>query len=187
MRSRHRFNSRPSCDGRHHGQSESHAQRVSIHARRETGDKNSYTAAAAVVFQFTPVVRRATGQIGQNTSKGAFQFTPVVRRATRWRKLRHYLIQVSIHARRETGDAGDVALVLRPSVSIHARRETGDLHACVVLPSCLFQFTPVVRRATLDRLDYLPGDSFQFTPVVRRATGPDRRRSSRASFNSRPS
>ena len=105
-----------------------------------------------------------------------------------------FLVVVSIHARRATGDAPRAADVEHPLVSIHARRATGDsidpspwpCSPCFnSRPSCdgrlvafafmrsaaLFQFTPVVRRATECEALRAEMEAFQFTPVVRRATG----------------
>ena len=55
-------------------------------------------------------------------------------------------------------------------VSIHARRATGDTATPEIAPFEMFQFTPVVRRATLLGTDADGNLKFQFTPVVRRAT-----------------
>ena len=51
---------------------------------------------------------------------------------------------VSIHARRVTGDLIPKADIDRLFVSIHARRVTGDSCKRKVKPAWLFQFTPVV-------------------------------------------
>ena len=143
-----------------------------------------------VKFQFTPVVRRATDGFSLALASLMFQFTPVVRRATGVARAVEALAEVSIHARRATGDPmhnskkslhfsfnsrpscdGRLVHGLRTSiavaVSIHARRATGDDTA---------QHWRIHHHV------------FQFTPVVRRATAVlSAMRSSFASFNSRPS
>ena len=55
---------------------------------------------------------------------------------------------VSIHARLATGDAMPAKPRVRRSVSIHARLATGDPFLILFLPTLMFQFTPVLRRAT---------------------------------------
>ena len=95
-------------------------------------------------FQFTPVVRRATITVVCLRFRGKFQFTPVVRRATR-------------AGRR--GRRGSPSFNSRPSCD-------GRLHdVSLSFYSRMFQFTPVVRRAT---------------PSLRRREGV-------GGFNSRPS
>ena len=101
-------------------------------------------------FQFTPVVRRATGHRSRGgATHHQFQFTPVVRRAT--------------------GHLRDIFAVLRfnsrPSCDGRQMKEV-----CMGF-YLSFQFTPVVRRATPLSAPSQPGALFQFTPVVRRATG----------------
>ena len=122
---------------------------VSIHARHATGD----TAQRGMdwtlkVFQFTPVMRRATGVKEYSAGAAWFQFTPVMRRAT-YHVCHWAMSYVSIHARHATGDMTNIVAELveagfnsRPScdgrrywssfyswacnVSIHARHATGD-------------------------------------------------------------
>ena len=126
-----------------------------------------------------------------------FQFTPVVRRATMF--ITNLLLWniVSIHARRATGDLQTAVVKQVYCVSIHARRATGDSVALPRAwqrecfnsrPSCagrrkaskaftgrgVFQFTPVVRRATISLKQRPLQKMFQFTPVVRRATSNSR-------------
>ena len=121
-----RFNLRPSCDGRPEGGGVFGRELVSIHARRATGDKIQGAQALKVfTFQFTPVVRRATP-----LGLGRFHRT------------------VSIHARRATGDRLAISPVGAAMVSIHARRATGDSWQGNSNNMGVFQFTPVVRRAT---------------------------------------
>ena len=116
-----------------------------------------------------------------------------MRRATQARQLSRPSNHVSIHARRATGDRHHLILRLIRHVSIHARRATGDRLRLKRKDKWWFQFTPVVRRATLDKIELImaaevsiharraTGDTmarpqktlpprFQFTPVVRRAT-----------------
>ena len=97
--------------------------------------------------------------------------------------------QVSIHARHATGDRGHAVLRRIRQVSIHARHATGDIGA-----STMFAIIAVsihARHATGDeracrRRRRPPG--FQFTPVMRRATRTRPCRSGRRTgFNSRPS
>ena len=77
------FNSRPSCDGRPDKYALISLIHVSIHARRATGDRAAAASASIRMFQFTPVVRRATLYFDSANGILMFQFTPVVRRATR--------------------------------------------------------------------------------------------------------
>ena len=75
------FNSRPSCEGRHH----------------------SFNSPRCQMFQFTPLVRGATGCTRANEFFNEFQFTPLVRGATA--NAREMCdIKVSIHAPRARGD-----------------------------------------------------------------------------------
>ena len=100
---------------------------VSIHARRATGDAtNAVQVQIAAAFQFTPVVRRATYVWANSEAQARFQFTPVVRRATLTPALsigapRFQFTPVVRRAtsKRERGCVMD-------NVSIHARRATGD-------------------------------------------------------------
>ncbi len=56
-----------------------------------------------------------------------FQFTPVLRRATRRDEFWVYIQDVSIHARLATGDGAMLSIIDRfIYVSIHARLATGD-------------------------------------------------------------
>ena len=55
---------------------------------------------------------------------------------------------VSIHARLATGDFCKTTKPLGMIVSIHARLATGDLILPCSILHQLFQFTPVLRRAT---------------------------------------
>ena len=191
----HRFNSRPSCDGRH-------IKQLKL---------QEYAA-----FQFTPVVRRATYEVLTDGADTPFQFTPVVRRATRKRPrraagTRRFNSRPSCDGRQRRRESDG----LTQDVSIHARRATGDLSACGARldplrfnsrPSCdgrhrrshlqsRRQVSIHARRATGDRIDTVFSDNekvsiharratgdtpgggarghmrkFQFTPVVRRAT-----------------
>ena len=79
--------------------------RVSIHARRATGDSVAHGERPRIVVSIH--ARRATGDAdGFHRVMAAkqFQFTPVVRRATALQKHLRLLRAVSIHARRATGD-----------------------------------------------------------------------------------
>ena len=168
---------------------------VSIHARHATGDRHALGELHLVTtFQFTPVMRRATSSSPVNTTgptvsiharhatgdptlhlrhtkatpcfnsrpscDGRLEFMPLINAAG-----------VSIHARHATGDAvpgGLRAVELR--VSIHARHATGDFAFCKNHDCTVFQFTPVMRRATFSSSPNLRPCRFQFTPVMRRAT-----------------
>ena len=188
------FNSRPSCDGRPLLARTVRARRVSIHARRATGDLTTFTSQPGpFVFQFTPVVRRATDLASRASGEKKFQFTPVVRRATDVRADGAEGAGVSIHARRATGDSaqGESSSGLRrfnsrPSCdgrprsvmlkssrsSFNSRPSCDGRHVADALSNyrSQFQFTPVVRRATKVLKNTLIASMFQFTPVVRRAT-----------------
>ena len=121
------FNSRPSCDGR----------------REVAGDRRGLSAG----FNSRPSCdgRQERNAIGEFSE---FQFTPVVRRATFCNVCNCVVDLVSIHARRATGDTARPAARRASKVSIHARRATGDFNLPTAPCACLFQFTPVVRRAT---------------------------------------
>ena len=146
-------------------------RRVSIHARLATGDVAVLLADGSnAVFQFTPVLRRATapnpkcifqacvsiharlatGDIIHYTSLRtyAFQFTPVLRRATR------------LLADFERAEKFQFTPVLRRATTLAARHGAGRA----------FQFTPVLRRATASVASAGMSQAFQFTPVLRRAT-----------------
>ena len=121
------FNSRPSCAGRPIPDGRGLVLDVSIHARHATGDLPK--AEEETRQKVSIHARHATG----DSSVGGFFF----------------IFRVSIHARHATGD-----LILRldkrgGAVSIHARHATGDPSgAGSTRFSSLFQFTPVMRRAT---------------------------------------
>ncbi len=123
-----------------------------------------------------------------------FQFTPLVRGATLAVDFSAALSNVSIHAPRARGDVGGFAAAVDDAVSIHAPRARGDLREpfgrpplkCFnSRPSCegrrfpkrltavdnVFQFTPLVRGATLSTTSQHGARKFQFTPLVRGATG----------------
>jgi len=122
---------------------------VSIHARLATGDFVPIIRRFREQFQFTPVLRRATGGKRCLQSRLKFQFTPVLRRATATRYISFIRELVSIHARLATGDVAEDCKPSAHRVSIHARLATGD--ASADLPKSyegMFQFTPVLRRAT---------------------------------------
>ena len=53
-------------------------------------------------------------------------------------------VNVSIHARRVTGDPSGISPAQFIAVSIHARRVTGDIHGALQGLGETFQFTPVV-------------------------------------------
>ncbi len=148
------FNSRPSCDGR---------------------QVNGLCNFAITRFQFTPVLRRATSRAATALANQPFQFTPVLRRATGVGRLCNLAAIVSIHARLATGDTrprkrrrGTSRFNSRPScdgrplhvpfharlgVSIHARLATGDPAEWFNdVARFMFQFTPVLRRATAGSL-----------------------------------
>ena len=80
------------------------AYAVSIHARHATGDVISDIIEIIFLFQFTPVMRRATcSDCPLYKGEG-----------------------VSIHARHATGDVTNVKKIIFFLVSIHARHATGD-------------------------------------------------------------
>ena len=183
------FNSRPSCDGRHERSECMSNQPVSIHARHATGDVDEAYKPGGKTFQFTPVMRRATsGDPGAARDLACFNSRP----SCDGRRARHRLH----HDRRRFNS--------RPSCDGRQVPPT----SCPLF--VLFQFTPVMRRATrLDGLQltksavsilarHATGDSskitvlttskmFQFTPVMRRATNTNRISAPWKGFNSRPS
>ena len=164
------FNSRPSRDGRRVCGRVRDCRVVSIHARRATGDIVATSVAFEGEFQFTPVARRATRSRQMHDRWNGFQFTPVARRATRQGGRLPHRRDVSIHARRATGDGARLISGRTVAVSIHARRATGDVSSAVPPVARVFQFTPVARRATFIAMMCKLDCRFQFTPVARRAT-----------------
>ena len=166
--SRTRFNSRPSCDGRPGlPRPELHHLGVSIHARRATGDlRKVYKIGPFARFQFTPVVRRATWRSSSSIMPFSFNSRP---------SCDGRLARTDVRTRRSS------CFNSRPSCD--GRHEPS---ACRVV-AAVFQFTPVVRRATI-WLSFPPSFRvFQFTPVVRRATPTAAEKRETARFNSRPS
>ena len=190
------FNSRPSCDGRRARGGCSPSLAVSIHARRATGDASvPAPLRRARRFNSRPSCDGRPKLHQEHLTRFWFQFTPVVRRATRRGAWRPRFAAVSIHARRATGDllptdlgSAEIRVSIHarratgdhqrphkrpapPPVSIHARRATGDEPTFRINGTvATFQFTPVVRRATILRQAQTTERGFQFTPVVRRAT-----------------
>ena len=111
-----------------------------------------------------------------------------MRRATVARAFRIEGDGVSIHARHATGDTNLVRGGRGWRVSIHARHATGDVSPRRAHEQPKFQFTPVMRRATVSTGSVVPSWLFQFTPVMRRATGVAQQLAlRRGRFNSRPS
>ena len=100
------FNSRPSCDGRH----------VIRRSGIQTTSFNSRPSCDGRPFP-SP----------WSTGRRLFQFTPVMRRATACPGGMEVTTDVSIHARHATGDRRDMAHIMFDDVSIHARHATGDL------------------------------------------------------------
>ena len=166
------FNSRPSCDG------------------RQFSTIRKYES---VLFQFTPVLRRAThdnalpcatccfnsrpscdGRLGVLVSRYRIAVSIHARLATgdHAKNQKPNPPQVSIHARLATGDLFLPLMERQINVSIHARLATGDVPKPSTSPSGVFQFTPVLRRATLAAGSFNEDEKFQFTPVLRRATRP---------------
>ena len=120
------FNSRPSCEGRHQL-----LEGLVVH-----------------LFQFTPLVRGATDLIMIGLNFMLFQFTPLVRGATRdpGAARRRYCFNSRPSCEgRHSHDADIIANV----VSIHAPRARGDDERHAMSCACMFQFTPLVRGATL--------------------------------------
>ena len=102
-----RFNSRPSCDGRPNLSQ----FRVALLVFQFTPVMRRATEVRArtqgrLQFQFTPVMRRATALDGHVNDASMFQFTPVMRRATIADRMSFSIDPVSIHARHATGDHG---------------------------------------------------------------------------------
>ena len=167
-------NSRPSCDGRlKKAASRACLTWVSIHARRATGDGGDAIMVGTVCrFNSRPSCdgRRSSRQ--RCASTAAFQFTPVVRRATAGRQARRprsrcFNSRPSCDGRRQGAECAFAS----QAVSIHARRATGDKNLASAhdrktsfnsRPSCDGRHTKPCRRRWRTR--------FQFTPVVRRAT-----------------
>ena len=186
-RQRRRFNSRPSCDGRRILPS-APPRSPRFNSRPSCdGRQRRLVGRCPVRFQFTPVVRRATDE----------------RRGARARR------DVSIHARRATGDTDNCECALCRYVSIHARRATGDRCRAALCwmqcfnsrPSCdgrHHRDRPRIFRRSFNSRPSCDGRperemrsaricSFQFTPVVRRATPSFRQNIGLSRFNSRPS
>ena len=187
------FNSRPSCDGRPahlasspldgvfqftpvvrratlHGVRRVAGLYVSIHARRATGDgKRILYQKTVTAFQFTPVMRRATGRWARRRVREGFNSRPSCDGRPIKSEIPHpssgFNSRPSCDGRHEDQDG------LQPfHVSIHARRATDDGSLAAFFAAALFQFTPVMRRATGAGAITFGTLSFQFTPVMRRAT-----------------
>ena len=113
------FNSRPSCDGRP-GQADGQqaGRRFNSRPSCDGRPKVQTNAAEYRLFQFTPVLRRATDET----------------------ELNDLLWFVSIHARLATGDARPTVLARCMKVSIHARLATGDARRTCRGCSCSSSF-----------------------------------------------
>ena len=125
------FYPRPPRGGRPAGQLHRAGQRrISIHALREEGDRNTCTYIHLVAeFLSTPSARRATEY--KKIIGGFLKFlsTPSARRATSlFGKVRTAQF-ISIHALREEGDLFALLLFGHVLISIHALREEGDAQA----------------------------------------------------------
>ena len=160
------------------------------------------------MFQFTPVLRRATSVVSFTFFLLMFQFTPVLRRATRTRVDLAQVIAVSIHARLATGDP-QARRGGQRSRRFNSRPSCdGRLYGVIPEAGCRFNSRPSCDGRLLDVLTRLrfwvsiharlaTGDAtvrasfdnarFQFTPVLRRATQEPRNGVHDTSFNSRPS
>ena len=144
-RGRRRFNSRPSCEGRHAPSPSDRQGDVSIHAPHARGDAVSDLGVRLFVSIHAPHARgdartrRSVKLSGFNSRPSCegrhirlwqirasmFQFTPLMRGAT-WR--------------RALTDGGEV--------SIHAPHARGDFSAILTNGEVTFQFTPLMRGAT---------------------------------------
>ena len=189
----HRFNSRPSCDGRRRNMSVGYRVKVSIHARRATGDRRGLRRwTPSGCFNSRPSCDGRLPSRRFPSRAMGFNSRPSCdgRRynAQNRRSVCSFNSRPSCDGRRDRCRAR----CARPSVSIHARRATGDDTKITCVKWCEFQFTPVVRRATASSwrrtrrccfnsrpsCDGRPNaktrtcysNRFQFTPVVRRAT-----------------
>ena len=123
------------------------------------------------MFQFTPVVRRATS-ISRSLTPFQRSFNSRPSCDGRLEILVHETLAAGFNSRPSCDGRHRQGFLSRTKVevSIHARRATGDQAGVFFTPLTWFQFTPVVRRAT-PRPPYTQTESgFQFTPVVRRAT-----------------
>ena len=161
---------------------------VSIHARHATGDTPlGKSPPSSRRFQFTPVMRRATGWVHPRQPSGRFNSRPSCDGRPDGYP-RDSRLDVSIHARHATGDAPPGEPIRAGTVSSHARHATGDpFRMSVRFSDFWFQFTPVMRRATPQRRARIQSSRFQFTPVMRRATCGRRDCARTVCFNSRPS
>ena len=144
---------------------------VSIHARLATGDDLlSGLQALSSLFQFTPVLRRATRNERETPMPAPFQFTPVLRRATPYFHRAYNLIWFQFTPVLRRATLFPILTVFFNMVSIHARLATGDMLQDQDGLDYQFQFTPVLRRATERTCGASLEYKFQFTPVLRRAT-----------------
>ncbi len=94
LRHLHRFNSRPSCDGR----------RVLLRRVRHR-----------LRFNSRPSCDGRPPQSRTTLTTRLFQFTPVLRRATRGRRDQDEVVRVSIHAHLATGDQANLEIGYAPS------------------------------------------------------------------------
>ena len=109
-------------------QKERVAGQISIHALREEGDA-LYTAFTQCRFQFlsTPSARRATTMAMTCRSKEVYFYPRPPRGGRLQPDAAHGCApEISIHALREEGDAGEALRVGGVVISIHALREEGD-------------------------------------------------------------
>ena len=120
------FNSRPSCEGRPGADRDRRPAEVSIHAPRARGDELRLRADAQALFQFTPLVRGATRCARSTFLTAGFNSRPSCE-----------------------GRHGTVVPESDTGVSIHAPRARGDLPFLRAAYPGQFQFTPLVRGATL--------------------------------------
>ena len=145
---------------------------ISIHALREEGDEIAATDLFSSV-NFNPRPPRGGRPSIFFTLLGIviFQSTPSARRATNDFGACKHVMDISIHALREEGDAFRLADDRRQVISIHALREEGDAHPGVsgTLPT-YFNPRPPRGGRLYDREGQAPEIEFQSTPSARRAT-----------------
>ena len=202
------FNSRPSCEGRRCEYATTEKKLVSIHAPHARGDKTLVMVIQTILFQFTPLMRGATGSEASSIRRTCFNSRPSCegRHAVAGVLL---LAHVSIHAPHARGDqeqqeqflehmfqftplmrgATSYAFyeIIRKVVSIHAPHARGDLCSSRFVASRSVSIHAPHARGDTEGHFTMRGAVFQFTPLMRGATPNSRATSEAKRFNSRPS
>ena len=145
---------------------------ISIHAAREGGDHGRcplfYTNKE---FQSTPPVKAATYIPYRFFGHMGFQSTPPVKAATIRRESAGCVMQISIHAAREGGDAAIRTTNIKGKISIHAAREGGDPYGFLCWDFCWISIHAAREGGDVTvKVETPETPEFQSTPPVKAAT-----------------